>query len=49
MCMRGKDLQLGFRTDPFIVEQIGSLCNADVVGYVKLQRQTRWQEENKRC
>ena len=25
------------------------LCNAGIAGYIKLQRQTRCQQENKRC
>ena len=33
----------------FIVEQIGCSCNAGVAGYVKLQRQARCRQENKRC
>jgi len=31
------------------MEQIACICNAGVAGYVKLQRQTRCQQENKSC
>gem|GEM_PF-2627946 len=33
----------------FYCRHLAYLCNAGVAGYVKLQRQTRCRQENKRC